>query len=179
MDLSVVALLFSGLLFALRVLSWDDAVRYVNWGVVLLYGGAIAIGGALDETGATRWLVGAILPDGGLGPWLTFVSVGVLASGFTEMVSNSAVMAVLLPVALPISEQVGVSPRAVTLLAPICAGFAYVLPTSTPAMTIVYGTGYLRITDTLPGILITIVSLITFFALTAFLWPLVGLSVYG
>ncbi|MEL6348887.1 MAG: anion permease, partial [Myxococcota bacterium] len=38
-NLSVVALLFSGLLFALRVLSWDDAVRYVNWGVVLLYGG--------------------------------------------------------------------------------------------------------------------------------------------
>lgn len=176
--LSVVALLFSGVLFALKVLSWDDAVRYVNWGVVLLYGGAIALGGALDETGATRWLVGVLLPTEGLGPGLTFAAIGLAAAGFTEMVSNSAVMAVLLPVALPISEQVGLSPRAVAMLAPVCAGFAYVLPTSTPAMAMVYGTGYLRITDTLPGILITLASLAAFFGLAALIWPLFGLSVF-
>jgi sodium-dependent dicarboxylate transporter 2/3/5 len=175
--MSVVALLFSGVLFALKVLSWEDASRMVNWGVVLLYGGAIVVGGALSHTGATSWLVGTILPEGGISAWGIFAILGGTAAVFTELVSNSAVMAVLLPVALPISEQVGLSPRAVAVLAPICAGFAYILPTSTPAMAMVFGTGYLRIRDTIPGVIITVASLCLFVLLAAVLWPLVGLEV--
>ena len=175
--MSAVALLFSGALFALRVLSWEDAVRYVNWGVVLLYGGAITVGGALDKTGATTWLVGAALPEAGLGPGLLFAMVGAMAAVFTELVSNSAVMAVLLPVALPLAEQVGLEPQAVAMLAPICAGFAYVLPTSTPAMAMVYGTNIIRMRDTLPGILITLLSLLSLFFMAGLLWPALGMPV--
>ena len=61
--------------------------------------------------------------------------------------------------------------------APISAGLAFMLPTSTPALAMVFGTGYLRIKHTLPGVLITIFSLSVFLIMARWLWPLVGLPV--
>ena len=43
-------------LFVLRVVSWRDVERYVNWGVLLMYGGAIAFGAAINKSGAATWL---------------------------------------------------------------------------------------------------------------------------
>lgn len=174
--LGIVALLSSALLFALQVLKWEDAERYVNWGVILMYGGAIAIGGALYRTGATAWLAHSLLPAG-MGPWGTLAIVSALSSIFTEIVSNSAVMAVVLPVALPLADQVHLTPRAFAFVVPITAGLAFVLPTSTPAMAMVFGTGYLRVRHTLPGLVVTVSSLCALLLLARFLWPLLGLAV--
>jgi len=175
--MSVVALLFSGVLFGLRVLSWEDAARYVNWGIILLYGGAIAVGAAVSQTGAAGWLVEAVLPAEGLGVWGAFVLIGGVCAGLTELMSNSAVMAVVLPVALPVAESVGLNAKCVAILGPVCAGLAYVLPTSTPAMAMVFGTGYIRIRDTIPGIIITLFTLSIFLVVAAIWWPLLGLEV--
>jgi len=175
--LGTVALLGSVALFALQILQWEDAERYVNWGVALMYGGAIAVGGALHKTGATTWLVHELVPQHGVGPLVVLASLAVVTATFTEFVSNAAVIAVVLPVALPIAQQVGLSPRAVTWLAPICAGFAFVLPTSTPALAMVFGTGYLRPRHTLVGLVITVLSLLAFLGIVLGLWPLIGLQV--
>jgi sodium-dependent dicarboxylate transporter 2/3/5 len=177
--LGTVALLFSGLLFALQVLRWEDAERSVNWGVVLMYGGAIAIGSALHSSGATTWLVANILPTEPLGPLGALALVSVLSAGLTELVSNSAVIAVVLPVVLPVADQVSLDPRILAWATPISAGLAFMLPTSTPALAMVFGTGYLRIRHTLPGVVITLGSLVIFIASVQWLWPLVGLPGLG
>ena len=177
--LGTVALLFSGLLFALQVLRWEDAERSVNWGVVLMYGGAIAIGSALHSSGATSWLVHHILPDDPLGPMGALALISLLSAGLTELVSNSAVIAVVLPVVLPVAEQVSLDPRTLAWATPISAGLAFMLPTSTPALAMVFGTGYLRIRHTLPGIVITLVSLAIFIASVRWLWPLFDLPGLG
>ena len=52
-------------------------------------------------------------------------------------------IAVVLPIALPIAAQAGLSPHTLVWAVPLAAGFAFVLPTSTPAMAMVFGTGYL------------------------------------
>lgn len=173
--MAIVALLATGVLFALQALRWEDAEKYVNWGVVLMYGGAIAVGTALYRTGATAWLADRLLPEG-LGPWSTLAGVAVLSTAFTEVVSNSAVMAVVLPVALPLAEQVGLSPRAFAWVVPVSAGFAFLLPTSTPAMAMVFGTGYLRIRHTIPGLIVSALSLVALVLFARFLWPLIGMS---
>ncbi|MBM76705.1 MAG: hypothetical protein CMK59_14960 [Proteobacteria bacterium] len=172
--MGIVALLFCGVFFGLQLLRWEEAEKYVNWGVALLYGGAIAVGAAVHQTGAAAWVIDQMLPSTGLSPFVLFLTVGAIAAFFTELVSNSAVIAVLLPVLLALCEPTGLNPRAVTMLAPIAAGLAFVLPTSTPAMAMVFGVGYLRTRDTIPGILITIGTLF-FLALSAyFWWPLIG-----
>ena len=173
-----VALLFSGLLFTLQILSWEDAERYVNWGVALMYGGAIAVGGALHQTGATDWLASTLIPDA-MSAWVALALIGLITAALTEVISNAAVIAVVLPIALPIALQAGLAPHTLVWLVPLAAGFAFVLPTSTPAMAMVFGTGYLRTKDTLVGIGVTLASLIGLVLMARFLWPLLGLDVAG
>ena len=174
--LGVVALLTSGAMFLLQVLRWEDAERYVNWGVALMYGGTIAVGGALYRTGATTWLARTVLPDD-LGPIAALGLVGLMAALFTEVVSNAAVIAVVLPIALPLATEVGLDPHALVWTVPLSAGFAFMLPTSTPAMAMVFGTGYLRVRHTVRGLLITGVSLAALVIMSQTLWPLLGLAV--
>ncbi len=174
--MGIVALLASGTMFLAQVLRWEDAERYVNWGVALMYGGAIAVGGALYKTGAAEWLARALLPEG-LGPLTALALVGLMAALFTEVVSNAAVIAVLLPVALPIATEVGLDTHALVWTLPLSAGFAFMLPTSTPAMAMVFGTGFLRIRHTVGGIVITAVSLAALLFFSQTLWPLLGFAV--
>ena len=105
--------------------------------------------------------------------------ISLLSAGLTELVSNSAVIAVVLPVVLPVAEQVSLDPRTLAWATPISAGLAFMLPTSTPALAMVFGTGYLRIRHTLPGIVITLVSLAIFIASVRWLWPLFDLPGLG
>ena len=175
--LGTVALLFSAILFAMQTLRWEDAERYVNWGVALMYGGAIAIGSALHSTGATRWLIDTVMPSTEINAWVALGSATFATAALTELVSNSAVIAVMMPVLLPVAETVSLDPRVFAWSAPISAGLAFMLPTSTPALAMVFGTGHLRIRHTLPGIIITLFSLIVFLAAARWWWPLVGLPV--
>jgi len=175
--LGTIALFFSAILFALQTLRWEDAERYVNWGVALMYGGAIAIGSALHSSGATSWLITAVMPSSDINPWAALGVAAVATAGMTELVSNSAVIAVVMPVLLPVAEHVSLDPRVFAWSAPISAGLAFMLPTSTPALAMVFGTGYLRIKHTLPGLLITVFSLLVFLVMARWLWPLVGLPV--
>ena len=175
--MGTVALFFSAILFSMQTLKWEDAERYVNWGVAMMYGGAIAIGSALHSTGATTWLIAAVMPASDINPWLALGSALLATAGMTELVSNSAVIAVVMPILLPVAEQVSLDPRVFAWSAPISAGLAFMLPTSTPALAMVFGTGHLRIRHTLPGVVITLFSLIVFLAAARWLWPLVGLPV--
>jgi anion transporter len=176
--LGITALLFSGLLFILQILSWEDAERYVNWGVALMYGGAIAIGGALHQTGATDWLAHTFIPDS-MSAWLALALIGLITAALTELISNAAVIAVVLPIALPIAAQAGLSPHTLVWAVPLAAGFAFVLPTSTPAMAMVFGTGYLKTRDTLVGVGVTVGSLVGLVIMAQFLWPLLGIDATG
>jgi len=175
--MGTVALLFSAILFSLQTLKWEDAERYVNWGVALMYGGAIAIGSALHSSGATTWLIDVLMPAGDLPPGMTLAATAALTAGMTELVSNSAVIALLMPVILPVAEQVSLDPRVFAWAAPISAGLAFVLPTSTPALAMVFGTGHLRIRHAIPGLFITVFSLAAFLLAVHFVWPLLGLPV--
>ena len=175
-NMGITALLFCGVFFALGLLQWEDAERYVNWGVVLLYGGAIAVGAAVHQTGASLWLVEALMPASTVAPWLVLIGLGTVAALLTEVVSNSAVIAIILPVALALSDRYGLNPRAVAILAPVCAGFAFMLPTSTPAMAMVFGVGQLRTRDTIVGIVITVSTLLLFLLVSVLWWPIIGFA---
>ena len=175
-NMGITALLFVVSSFALGLLQWEDAERYVNWGVVLLYGGAIAVGAAVHQTGASLWLVEALMPTSTVAPWLVLIGLGTLAALLTEVVSNSAVIAIILPVALALSDRYGLNPRAIAILAPVCAGFAFMLPTSTPAMAMVFGVGQLRTRDTIVGIVITGSTLLLFLLVSVYWWPIIGFA---
>lgn len=174
--LGVIALIFTGVFFAFQLITWDEAEKTVNWGVVLLYGGAIAVGSAVHKTGASYWLVEQVFPDTSSSLGILLFGIAVITAFTTELLSNSAVIAIILPMGLAIAEQQGIDSRVMAILVPVCAGLAFVLPTSTPAMAMVFGTGYLRTADTIAGALVSLLSIIGFLGTVFFLWSSLGIT---
>lgn len=177
--MATVAMLAVMTLFVFSVVRWVDLEKYVNWGIILLYGGAIGLGTALHRSGAGDWLVQQfILPHMGSSIALV-IAFALVAVIMTEAISNSAVVAVLMPIALTVAPTYDIDPRGMVYLIAAGSGLAYVLPVSTPAMAIAYSSGYYRLRDiALPAVLLHIIS-VTIMLLAAWLWwPLFGVKVF-
>jgi sodium-dependent dicarboxylate transporter 2/3/5 len=175
-----IALAGIAVLFVLRTATWEDVEGYVNWGVVLLYGGAIAVAAAIEETNAVDVLVTNYVPLHALPVWLVIALCAALTVVITAFVSNAAAIALLLPICLTIAGELGINPRAMAILLPIAAGLDFSLPVSTPAMAMVFGTGYLRTRDSvIPGVLLSIVATSLTLVFAYVVWPWIGLPLVG
>jgi sodium-dependent dicarboxylate transporter 2/3/5 len=96
---------------------------------------------------------------------------------FTEVMSNSAAVAILMPVSIAVAAQFGLDVRAMAPLVAVPAGMGLMLPIGTPANAIAYSSGYLRIADMVfPGLVMDLIALLIFNLFVYFYWPLVGIS---
>ncbi len=181
LDPGVVALVASALLFAApdgsggRVLRWRDAAQ-IDWGIILLFGGGIALGTQLVETGlAAAMSRGFIELTGIENVWaLTFAGC-FFTIFFTEVCSNTATATMLVPLVIAVAIELGVSPVPPALGVGISASCAFMLPIATGPNAIVYSTG--RITQgqmIRMGLVLNFVSLAIIFALLRVLCPLYG-----
>ena len=177
LGLANIALLATAVLFTFRVVSWGKIEEYVNWGIILMYGGSIALASALEKTGAALWIVkkwlGAFSPE----PFVVIAVVSCVAIILTECISHAAVVAILMPIGLGLAQGLGIDPKIMTLAIALPAGLAYCLPMGTPATAIVYGSGHLSSREIiLPGALIMAISWLLFLGSVFFIWPLIGLK---
>ncbi len=167
-------------LFVLRLVTWRDIEGYVNWGVILMYGGAICLGSAINKSGAAAWMAGMTVSRWAVGGASVVAILSFLSIVLTEAMSNSAVVALLMPVSLGIAEQFGMDPSIMALSIAVPAGLGFTLPISTPANAIAYSSGYLTIREmVVPGLILNLVSWVLFNLLAVTYWPLLGLSIAG
>ena len=139
--LAVIAILSAVLLFMLNVLKWRDVESNVNWGIILMYGGAIAIGSALASTGAAEWAAMTVLDNLTLTSVIVVLILPLIAIFLTEAISNSACVAILIPIGFSIGDIVGISPIIMVFLIAIPSGLAFILPMGTPPNAIAYSAG--------------------------------------
>jgi len=124
------------------VLLWTEA--RIDWGIVLLYGGGMALGTLCFSTGLATALgesIQGLVPSGPAGPVvLVFLAAGVavLTSEFT---SNTASANIVVPVAIALGTATGGDPLVPALAATFAASLGFMMPVSTPCNAIVYGTG--------------------------------------
>jgi len=164
-------------MFLLNLVAWGDVEEYVNWGVLLMYGGAIALGAALNRSGAAGWMAGLLVQHLASGPVTVVALLSAISIVLTEAMSNSAVVALLLPVAFGIAQQFGIDAQVMAPAIALPAGLGFTLPVGTPANAIAYSSGYLRLRDMLlPGALLSFASWVAFNLVAIYYWPLVGLS---
>ncbi|MGA1869136.1 MAG: SLC13 family permease [bacterium] len=177
LGIAVISLLASVSLFIMQCVQWEDVHNYVNWGVILMYGGAIVIAKTVEQTGAAAWLVETIVLRGTqLSPFVVLVFFAVLAKIITEAISNVACVAILLPVALSICKVYTINPVIMLYFVTVNAGLAFVLPMGTPGNAIAYSAGYYEVpTIVKPGLLINLLSLVFFILMTMIYWPFIGL----
>jgi sodium-dependent dicarboxylate transporter 2/3/5 len=175
--LATIALGAVVLLFLLDLLAWRDVEQYVNWGVLLMYGGAIALGSALTRSGASAWIANATVSRWASSPVAVIAIISAFGILLTEAMSHSAVVALLMPVALGIAQQFGIDPRVMAPAVALPAGLAFTLPVGTPGNAIAYSSGYLRLRDMLvPGSLLVVVAWAAFNLVANWYWPLIGIS---
>jgi solute carrier family 13 (sodium-dependent dicarboxylate transporter), member 2/3/5 len=163
-------------LFLFDLLTWRDIEQYVNWGVLLMYGGAIALGSALNRSGASGWIASITVSRWAHGPVAVIAMISAFGIVLTEAMSHSAVVALLMPVALGIAQQFGIDPRVMAPAVALPAGLAFTLPVGTPGNAIAYSSGYLRLRDMLvPGALLVVIAWATFNLVANYYWPLIGI----
>jgi sodium-dependent dicarboxylate transporter 2/3/5 len=181
---SVVALIAACLLFLLPLnlrkgeftLRWDDAVQ-IDWGTILLFGGGLALGTLMFETGVAAALGGALTRQLGISSlWgLTALSI-VMGIVLSEATSNTASANMIIPVVIGICQQAHLSPIPPALGACLGASYGFMLPVSTPPNAIVYGSGLVPIPAMVrAGILFDVLGFFIIWIGLRILCPLLGL----
>ncbi|MFB3853681.1 MAG: DASS family sodium-coupled anion symporter [Vicinamibacterales bacterium] len=126
-------------------LHWGEAAR-IDWGTALLYGGGLALGELAFATGLAEGA--GRLMNGLLPVHSTFALTVVFTAGailLSELTSNTAAAALIVPVAIAVALAAGVRPLEPALGATLGSSMGFVMPVSTPANAIVYSSGYIPI----------------------------------
>jgi sodium-dependent dicarboxylate transporter 2/3/5 len=179
---SVAAMIGAILLFLLPVkwrarrftLGWDEAVR-IDWGIILLFGGGLAMGELAFSTGLAEAMgrgVASWLPaHSRMSLTVLFTAVAIVMS---EAASNTASANMIVPVAIAVSQAAGVSPLEPALGATLGASMGFMMPISTPPNAIVYSSGYVPITSMMKhGIVLDIAGFIVIVAIVTTIGRLV------
>jgi sodium-dependent dicarboxylate transporter 2/3/5 len=128
------------------LLDWHWA-RRIPWGVLLLFGGGIALAGGFAETGLAAW-VGSRLQVLGQVPILVMVIlVCTLITFLTEVTSNTATATVFMPVMAATAVALGQNPLLIMIPAAISASCAFMLPVATPPNAIIFGSGRITLPE--------------------------------
>ena len=173
--LAQIALIAVIIAFVFKLTDWQEVEEDVNWGIFLMYGGAICLGYAMEKTGGAAWLarhsLGAFVDS----PTMLIAAISFLSIALTELLSNSAVVALLMPVALSMGKDLGIDPRVMTMAVTIPSGLGFMFPMGTPATAIAFSSGYLSMRDTVrTGWILFLAGWLVFNLSIHFIWPLIG-----
>jgi sodium-dependent dicarboxylate transporter 2/3/5 len=175
--LAEISILAAVLLFAIRAVTWKDVEGYVNWGVIMMYGGAIALGDALSETHAADWFAQQLTSHVTLSPMIVVGLISALTLALTEAISNAAAVAIMLPLGFGLGEALHISPVLMVYMVAVPSGLAFILPIGTPPNAIAFSSGYYRIEDVIkPGVVMVVLAWVLFNLAVKFYWPLIGIK---
>jgi len=124
--------------------DWETA-KQLPWGLLVLFGGGLSLADAIRDTGVDRFLGEVVGAWTGLPPLLLVAAVAALVLATTELTSNTATTAALVPVLAGIAPGLGVHPFALIVPAALAASCAFMLPVATPPNAIVFGSGLLSV----------------------------------
>ena len=127
-----------------KMVSWQDIEKETNWGILLLFGGGLTLGAMLKATGTSQYMAESISFFVTQLPLAMFLLVTLLFVVFlTELVSNSASAALLIPLFMAVADEIGFSPTITATVIAIAAACAFMLPVATPPNAIAYGSKYI------------------------------------
>lgn len=129
-----------------RIVDWSIA-KEIPWGVLLLFGGGLALANAITTSKLDAWLSNQLILLKGL-PIILIITITVLFVLFlTEITSNTATATMILPLLAALAISIDVHPLALMVPAAMGANCAFMLPVGTPPNAIVFGTGKVTIRE--------------------------------
>ncbi len=181
LDSYSIALIGAALYFITGVVKWSDVQANLDWGLIVFFGGALSLGAALLNTGAAAWLVKDLIAVLGSNPQpllivIVFMVIGVV---LTQLMSNIALSAVLIPISITLASSTNVLPAAYAVPIAIACSLSFALPMADPTVAMAYGTNYVKVPEILKsGVPIIIIGVIlTLLVLVTLAAPITGLSI--
>ncbi|NKE34881.1 SLC13/DASS family transporter [Natronococcus sp. JC468] len=126
------------------LLDWTNGVD-IPWGVILLFGGGLAIASGFGDTGLAAWIGEQLAALEGVSMVLILLAVVTMTIFLTEVTSNTATTAMLMPILAGVAVGIGVHPYGLMIAGATAASFAFMLPVATPPNAIVFGSGYISL----------------------------------
>lgn len=168
LDDTIIAVIASVVLFLLPaskannrpILKWEEAVK-LPWGILLLFGGGLALAQGFKSSGLAEWIGGQMTLLEGASLIILLLVLVIAVNFLTEITSNLATTAMILPILAPLAAVIDVHPYILMVGATVAASCAFMLPVATPPNAVVFGSGYLKIPDMVKaGIWMNIISIL-------------------
>lgn len=179
-DDTIIAIIAGLLLFIIpasrdkkrAILLWEEAVK-LPWGILILFGGGLALAQGFKASGLAVWIGEQMTLLEGVSLILLLAVLVTAINLLTEITSNLATTAMMLPILAPLAIAIGVHPYILMVGATLAASCAFMLPVATPPNAVVFGSGYLKISDMFRvGVWLNIMTIILVILVVYFLLPI-------
>ncbi|UUO05501.1 SLC13 family permease [Blastopirellula sp. J2-11] len=172
-DPAIAALSIAALMVLLQCVKSSDARAAIDLQVVVTIAAALGLGSALWQSGAASMIAEALVQIVGPHPYLLLVVIYLLAMIFTEMITNAAVAALLLPIAIAVAIEGDLNPRPFIMAIALAASLSFLTPIGYQTNLMVMGPGGYKPRDYLvAGIPLALIVATTALVLIPLVWPL-------
>ncbi|CAI8311890.1 MAG: Sodium-dependent dicarboxylate transporter SdcS [Owenweeksia sp. TMED14] len=155
------------------LLNWQDAVK-LPWGILLLFGGGIALAIGFESSGLAFWVGNQLTALQGTHLFLLVFVIIASVNFLTEITSNLATTAILLPILATLAVVVDIHPFMLLAAATVAASCAFMLPVATAPNALVFGSGYIKMGDMIKsGVWLNLISIIILTLIVYFFLPIV------
>ena len=154
-----------------RILVWPDTSK-MAWGILLLFGGGIALAGALEKAGLINMLGKWLAGFSGTSIFVLILVVAVLSIFISEVMSNVAQVIVFAPVVTGIAEAININPFLLGIPMTLAASCASMMPMGTPPNAIVFSSGHIKLKQMIKtGFVMNLISILLIVLFTYFVVP--------
>ncbi len=159
------------------LVDWGYAQKHMVWGLIYLFAGGSALGEILSETGTAQWIADKLIPLAGGGGFVAVVVFSGLAMALTQITSNTAAVAIIVPITIGTFQSLGVNPIPYVYIVTVAGNCGFMLPSSAGGPAVAAGYGVNLKTMFVRGLWLTILLWLVIVAagyLFATYWPAFG-----
>ena len=162
---------FAMLIF--RCCTPEQAMKSINWEILMVFAGSVVLGVAIEKTGIAEWLAYRTLDVCGTNPIVVMTAICFIATFITEFISNTAAGAMFFPIMYEAANHLGYEPYPFLIALMISVSSSFATPIGSPTHMLVYAPGGYRFSDFLRiGLLMNIIILAANILIVNLLYPL-------
>ena len=171
------AFLAAAAMLICRCCNMEQAMRAINWEILMVFAGSAVLGLAIQKTGIAEWLANGILDVCGTNPLVVMTAVCFVGTFITEFISNTAAGAMFFPIMYEAAEKLGYDPFPFLVALMVSVSSSFATPIGSPTHMLVYGPGGYRFSDFLRiGLLMNLIILAANILIVNIVYPLTPLQ---
>ena len=156
-----------------RCCTSSQAMKSIDWNIIIVFAGSVCIGKAIEQTGIAQAIANGLLEVCGTNPYVVLFCMCLVATFITEFISNTAAGAMFYPIAMSAATALSVNPLTFCVALMIAASSSFATPIGSPTHTLVYVPGGYKFSDFMKvGLLMNFIILFANIFITTIVFPL-------